>query len=61
MNRKAKYATDYAFRIISVPNGFWRLQKLETDGSWWNIGPSTDYEQATAALRAREPAKARAA
>jgi hypothetical protein len=62
MSRKPQYTRDSKHRIVSIANGFWRLQHRElssgtkTVDPWMSVGPSMDEEAARAALRSRDKA-----
>ena len=63
MNRQPKYTKDNAYRVVSIANGYWRLQRYEnfkgtkTIDPWSMAGLPTDYTSALCALHAHEPIK----
>lgn len=61
--RKPQYTTDREWRIVSVPNGLWQLQR---DGQgkgtrmfdpWVKQSHSVEWSEALAMLNARQPKK----
>lgn len=61
MNRQSQYTKDNFYRMVSVANGFWRVQRHEnfegtrTLDPWSNVGPAVDRSTAVALLNAHEP------
>jgi len=61
--RKPQYTKNREWRIVSVPNGLWQLQK--TDGSagtkthdpWQGISPALELTEAQALLGSKQPVK----
>lgn len=56
MNRSPVYAKkNEGYRIVSVPNGLWRVQeravgKSKTRDPWENISPAIPYDEAQGVL-----------
>lgn len=67
MNRTPIYSKDRNHRIVSVPNGAWRLQHCtnlvegkpkgtKTSDPWENISHAIEFDRAEALLKARNAA-----
>ena len=60
MNRAPQYTKDGNHRIVSIPNGGWRLQRASeraasrTFDPWLNMSHPVDFASAQHLLRARE-------
>jgi hypothetical protein len=61
MERTPVYSKNGEYRIVSVPNGLWRLQHTSgakgsrTFDPWQNISHAIDFSAASSLLKAREP------
>ena len=65
--RKPQYTTDRAYRIVSLPNGEWQLQKhnqtegTKTNDPWEKRSHSLSLSEAQVLIRQHQPPKQKVA